>query len=102
MPYKDLDKRRLCNEISLDNYNYMYAQQKGLYAICHKSETSIYKGKIRALCIDHDHQTFQIRGLLCNKCNKALGLFDDNVSLLEGAIKYLQLSKKIYIEGTKI
>lgn len=44
--------------------------------------------------IDHDHTTGKFRGLLCNSCNKGLGLFKDNLSLLEAAVRYLKLSQK--------
>lgn len=40
-------------------------------------------------CIDHDHATGDVRGLLCSRCNSALGLFVDNVESLENAIQYL-------------
>lgn len=39
--------------------------------------------------VDHDHKTGQIRGLLCNACNKGLGLFKDNPEILENARRYL-------------
>jgi hypothetical protein len=42
------------------------------------------------LCIDHDHTTGDIRGLLCSSCNKALGLFCDNIDLLKNATFYLE------------
>lgn len=41
------------------------------------------------LVVDHDHKTNQIRGMLCNRCNKGLGLFRDNPDLLEYARIYL-------------
>ena len=41
-------------------------------------------------CIDHDHKTERIRGILCNSCNKGLGFFKDDVELLEKAKKYIQ------------
>lgn len=42
------------------------------------------------LYIDHDHKTGLIRGLLCQKCNSALGLIKDNIEILKNLIKYLQ------------
>ena len=46
-------------------------------------------------CIDHDHKTEKIRGVLCNNCNTALGLFKDDVSVLEKSIRYLERSKQL-------
>ena len=47
-------------------------------------------GENRALDVDHCHLTGKIRGLLCNKCNRGLGLFKDNPSLLISAASYLE------------
>lgn len=44
------------------------------------------------LCVDHDHKTNKIRGLLCSRCNTGLGLFYDDVLNLKNAIKYLEAS----------
>ena len=40
--------------------------------------------------IDHCHKTNKVRGLLCNTCNKGLGLFKDNIAALSKAILYLE------------
>jgi len=44
----------------------------------------------RRNCIDHCHTTGQVRGLLCEDCNKGLGRFKDSPDLLGKAIKYLK------------
>lgn len=41
------------------------------------------------LCVDHDHKTGGVRGLLCNACNTAIGLLGENVSRLRSAERYL-------------
>ena len=39
--------------------------------------------------VDHQHVTRRVRGLLCQRCNVGLGLFEENTDNLERAIKYL-------------
>ena len=66
-------------------YDSMYAAQGGACAICGDSSSK--------LVVDHDHDTGDIRGLLCGLCNSGLGYFKDNVSSLMGAIKYLDAGR---------
>jgi hypothetical protein len=70
--------------LTLEQYNKMWINQNGCCAICKKHELEIQK-----LHVDHNHDTGQVRGLLCPQCNKGLGLFYDNKEYLETAIKYL-------------
>ena len=39
-------------------------------------------------CVDHDHDTNQIRGILCNSCNKALGILKDSSERIKGLLIY--------------
>lgn len=54
--------------------------QEGCCAIC---------GRERPLCVDHDHETGRVRGLLCRICNSAIGKLDDDPALLVKAAAYL-------------
>jgi hypothetical protein len=47
-------------------------------------------GSNENLCIDHNHTSGEIRGILCKKCNSAIGLFQDDINNLTTAIQYLK------------
>jgi hypothetical protein len=80
--------------ITQDHYDAMYAQQKGLCAICHKPEkTPTNDGtSIRMLAVEHCHRTGAVRGLACRSCNSGLAQFRDDPDLLRSAIRYLERS----------
>lgn len=67
--------------------------QKGRCAICGKKETSVVKGGLASLSVDHNHRTGRIRGLLCRKCNTGLGMFKDSVKTMKAAITYLRRNR---------
>jgi hypothetical protein len=71
--------------ITVEEYDAMLEQQGNRCAIC-RTDKPGGKGRFH---VDHDHQTGEVRGLLCNNCNRALGHFKDNVLILEQAIRYL-------------
>lgn len=73
--------------ISLNEYNRLSELQNHTCAICGQKE-EYYRNRV--LCVDHNHNTNNIRGLLCNTCNRALGLFKEDKNNLQNAIKYLQ------------
>ena len=52
-------------------------------------------GSTKRLCIDHCHDTEKPRGLLCHKCNTALGLLDDDSQRMLNLIRYLERSKPL-------
>ena len=39
--------------------------------------------------LDHNHETGEFRGWICNDCNNALGKFNDDPKVLRIAIRYL-------------
>jgi hypothetical protein len=87
--YTGLDRRDVIirNQygITLAEYNTMLEAQDYKCAICGNED----EVEGRRLAIDHCHTTGKVRGLLCGKCNRGLGLFYDNEELLQSAIKYL-------------
>jgi hypothetical protein len=80
-------------EMSIDDYKTIEKRQKKLCAICGLPETRQSRGRKQRLAIDHNHNTMKFRGLLCAKCNTALGLLNvDNFGILnlQRATSYLQ------------
>lgn len=75
--------------ITPEQYDEMAEMQRGVCAICGKTEEC----KNRRLAVDHDHVTGKNRGLLCFKCNRALGGFGDDIDRLKKAIEYLEAHK---------
>jgi len=68
------------------NRNALYEKQNGCCAICGKSE----QDNGQRLAIDHNHETYQVRALLCRHCNTGLGAFKDDETLMSKAIQYLK------------
>jgi len=68
----------------LEEYNSIKNRQNNLCAICRKKEYE------KELSIDHCHKTGKVRGLLCQKCNTAIGLLNDDILLLKKTILYLK------------
>lgn len=86
--YMDIDLRRKYG-VTLEWYREQLSKQNNVCAICEQPETAVIRGKVIAMPVDHDHTTGKARGLLCTRCNRGLGLFRDNVSILQSAISYL-------------
>ena len=73
--------------LEYSDYLKIVEEQKGVCAIC--GEPPDVNQRKKRLNIDHCHKTGQIRGLLCDLCNRALGLLRDDTKLLERSIQYL-------------
>ena len=73
-----------------DEYSAMFLRQQGRCAICRRAETRQYKGRVRNLAVDHDHETGKIRALLCGACNIGIGAFYHDPTRLRAARAYLR------------
>jgi len=76
-------KTRSLFGIDQSQYDKLYNSQGGQCKICHTN----FSAKV---CIDHCHATNNIRGLLCDNCNKGIGALKDNTIIISNAIEYLQ------------
>jgi hypothetical protein len=73
--------------LSYSEFQLLLDVQGGVCALCRKA--SVVRTKAGRLAVDHDHVTNKVRGLLCGKCNMALGLFNDDLATLRRAVEYL-------------
>ena len=80
--------------LTLDDYDRMLAEQGHRCAIC---GTPAAPGE--RLHVDHDHETSEVRGLLCGPCNRGLGLYKDSPALLANAINYLERNQSVRAPG---
>jgi len=81
---RNLHKR--VTNISSGHRKDLLEEQNNSCAIC-----GINAGELnKKLSVDHNHETNQVRGLLCNSCNLGLGQFKDSVVFLSYAIEYLE------------
>jgi len=68
--------------MTIEDYYKLLEKQNNKCSIC-KLEA------IKTLDVDHDHKTDQVRGLLCNNCNRGLGHFKDSPEILKQSYEYL-------------
>lgn len=77
--------------LTIESYNQLFANQRGCCLGCdrHQSEFN------RNLVVDHNHETGQVRGLLCVTCNLILGYAQDDIAILQNLIKYLEIRNPV-------
>lgn len=83
-------KRDIKNKygITAEEFREMLFQQENKCAICGNEFLTS-----KAPCIDHDHETGKIRGILCNGCNSGIGFLKDSIENLRNAALYLERNK---------
>lgn len=75
--------------IDQEQYDQMFEAQQGCCAICGSDETQWGR-----LAVDHNHETGEVRGLLCFNCNTSIGKMGDSPELLRKAAEYLEESSR--------
>lgn len=83
-------------KIATENYKTLRQNQNGVCAICKRAERRSHAvtGTVWDLAVDHCHETNRVRGLLCNSCNRGLGLLGDKIDTLETVLSYLKKHKE--------
>lgn len=89
---RDYERARACQKygITVEQFEAMLAAQTGKCAVCETAFGGLYDGPNTSPRIDHCHETGTVRGLLCNRCNRAIGLFCDDAAVMEKAAGYIR------------
>lgn len=77
--------------ITYHQYKDLLRSQHGSCAIC---QTDLGTLAPKSVHIDHDHVTDDVRGILCSRCNQALGLFKDSPQIMRRAAAYIEDHEK--------
>jgi hypothetical protein len=75
-------------KLSHAEYMARYEAQQGLCAICRRP--GAVANRADRLAVDHNHQTGEVRGLLCGKCNAAIAYLLESPAILQRAVAYLE------------
>jgi len=83
---------RLHYSLTQEEYDLMLFRQAGVCAICGQAETLVnYRtSEVQALGVDHNHETGQVRELLCSACNHLIGDLEQDRERVKKALKYLK------------
>lgn len=80
--------------LATSEYNDILLFQNGNCAICKNPPKTV------RLAVDHCHKTGLIRGLLCAMCNRAIGVFRDNVERFRSTTSYLEYPPATRVLGS--
>lgn len=95
------DARRAANPVKADNARLKHrygitSDQKASLIEQQNKECAICCGLITfSACVDHNHTSGIVRGILCKRCNTAIALFQENTYILRSAIFYLKIRDTI-------
>lgn len=81
--------------MTVQQYEVLLKRQNNKCAICKNN----LPYRTQGTCIDHNHQTGKVRGILCRNCNLGLGFFQDDLDLFVSAMSYLQRKGVDYSKG---
>lgn len=85
LKYKKEHHLKTLYGLSVDEYNTLLINQGNVCSICGKTNLGN-----RNLAVDHNHNNNKVRSLLCDKCNRGLGFFNDDKILLLKAMEYIK------------
>ena len=83
--------------LTLNEFDEMLKNQNDKCVICNSNFTILKKP-----CVDHDHETNQVRELLCQKCNTVVGFVYEDLNIVNNLYNYIKKHKLIKTSGFKV
>lgn len=80
--------------ITLSQYNEILSRQGERCGCCGTDSTDV----VGYMYVDHDHDTGEIRGILCFRCNTGIGMLGDTLESLEKAVCYLKKIRRLSVD----
>lgn len=87
-------KLRQAYGVGVEYFDAKLREQDGKCAVCGCDRKVIWRGREVRMALDHDHISNKPRGILCIKCNRALGLLEENIESMQNMIDYIKKFKK--------
>lgn len=90
--YEEKHRDKICLRLRARKYGLTVEEAKALEAVtnCELCDIELTTGRgSTGRCIDHNHETGKVRGVLCNSCNRMLGSSKDNPETLIRAAQHL-------------
>jgi hypothetical protein len=89
--------------LTVEQYDALLLAQNYRCAICRTDTPGNARTKSdHAFCVDHDHVTGHVRGLLCQGCNRGIGLLKDDPEVIESALKYVRRYRQVPLFGPAV
>jgi len=80
--------------LTAEDFDAMAEVQGWVCAVCEQPEDKVSEaGALLPLSVDHCHSTSRVRGLLCHRCNTAIGLLRDDPVVADRVAEYLRLNQ---------
>ena len=81
------------NQFTHTDFDTLWEEQDGKCSCCEKQMDPVGTTKWKPLspCVDHNHDTYIARGILCFNCNRGIGMFNDDVKIVERVLFYLSV-----------
>jgi hypothetical protein len=83
-------KLRQADGVGVAYFEEKLKEQNGVCGCCKKNRKTLWRGKEVRMALDHDHETGKPRGILCIKCNRALGLLEEKQETILSLLEYIR------------